>query len=259
MRTAARLGGCRAQRLLHTAPCRSLAPQAQTSPLGAFVATTESASALRTGFTHHYQLREGLDRTPAQELRQRCRGGKHTGQTSGLAPGFVQANFVAVDKQYAFDFLLFALRNPKPCPLLAVTSPGEWEPRNVAPGSDLRMDIPKYCIYREGEMVEEVADISGMWTKDMVGFLLGCSFSWEDVLKQAGHPPRHMEQGRNVPMFETNVPNVPSGPFAGNLVVSMRPYAATAVVEVAALTGCYYPWAAKSYSCPPVCSAWRNY
>ena len=125
---------------------------------------------------------------------------------------------------------------PQACPLLSVTDPGDPVPHNVAPQGDLRTDIPKYCVYRDGKLEREVEDISALWTADMVGFLLGCSFSWEQALADAGLCPRHVTQGTNVPMYRTTVPNVQAGKFKGKLVVSMRPYKPSEVSAVAGIT-----------------------
>jgi uncharacterized protein YcsI (UPF0317 family) len=137
--------------------------------------------------------------------------------------GYVQANLVVLPRVQAFDFLLFCQRNPKPCPLLDVTEPGEAEPRLVAPGADLRTDLPRYRVFREGELTDEPTELRTLWRDDWVGFLIGCSFTFEDALLKAGLPVRHLEAGCNVPMFRTNVPCRPAGPFHGPLVVSMRP------------------------------------
>jgi uncharacterized protein YcsI (UPF0317 family) len=151
----------------------------------------------------------------------------------------VQANFVAMPSGPAKEFLEFCKNNSKPCPLLDVTKPGDPIPSRVAPDADLRSDIPKYCVYRDGVLVEEVADITEYWTDDMVGFLLGCSFSWESALEEAGLCPRHVEEGRNVPMYRTAIENDQAGQFKGNLVVSMRPYSPDGAAKVAAITELY--------------------
>jgi uncharacterized protein YcsI (UPF0317 family) len=135
----------------------------------------------------------------------------------------VQANLVVVPRELAFDFLLFCQRNPKPCPLLDVTEPGSPEPRLVAPGADLRTDLPCYRVYRSGKLVEEPSDLLPFWRDDMVGFLLGCSFTFENALLQAGLPVRHLEMGCNVPMYRTNLACRPAGVFRGPMTVSMRP------------------------------------
>src|SRR5262249_42609256 len=119
--------------------------------------------------------------------------------------------------------LLFSQRNPKPCPLLDVTEPGSPEPRLVAPGADLRTDLPRYRVWRDGELVDEPADLHAWWRDDLVGFLLGCSFTFENALLQAGFPLRHLEAGCNVPMYRTNLACRPAGVFRGSMVVSMRP------------------------------------
>jgi uncharacterized protein YcsI (UPF0317 family) len=156
-------------------------------------------------------------------VRRLARSGELTGPTPGLAPGFVQANLVVVPRDLAFDFLLFCQRNPKPCPLLAVTEPGSPEPRFVAPGADLRTDLPRYRVWRHGELIDEPTDLHRWWRDDLVAFLLGCSFTFENALVQAGVPVRHIEQGCNVPMYRTNIPCRSAGIFHGPMVVSMRP------------------------------------
>jgi len=128
-----------------------------------------------------------------------------------------------VPRDLAYDFLLFCQRNPKPCPLLDVTETGNPEPRLVAPGADLRTDLPCYRVYRDGELVEEPTDLRGWWRDDLVGFLIGCSFTFENALLQAGVPLRHIEAGCNVPMYRTNIACKPAGVFHGPMVVSMRP------------------------------------
>jgi uncharacterized protein YcsI (UPF0317 family) len=157
------------------------------------------------------------------EVRQQIRCGAWTGPTCGLAPGYVQANLAVVPRELAFDFLLFCTRNPRPCPLLDVTEPGSFEPRHVAPGADLRVDLPRYRVYRHGELVDEPDDLGPIWQDDFVAFLLGCSFTFENALVQAGLPVRHLEMGCNVPMYRTNIACVPAGRFAGPMTVSMRP------------------------------------
>jgi uncharacterized protein YcsI (UPF0317 family) len=159
----------------------------------------------------------------ASEIRRRARSGELTGPTPGLALGHVQANLVVVPRELAFDFLLFCQRNPKPCPLLDVTEPGSPEPHLVAPGADLRTDVPRYRVYRHGEQTEEPTDLHAHWHGELVGFLLGCSFTFENALLQAGVPVRHVEAGCNVPMYRTTLACRPAGTFRGNMVVSMRP------------------------------------
>ncbi len=176
-------------------------------------------------------------RMSGAEVRRLARAGELSGPTPGLALGYVQANLVVVPRELAFDFLLFCQRNPKPCPLLDVTEPGSPEPAFVAPGADLRTDLPRYRVYRNGELVEEPTDLKAWWRPDSVGFLLGCSFTFESALLQAGVPLRHIEQGRNVPMYRTNVPCRPAGAFRGPLVVSMRPLTPAQAVTATRVCG----------------------
>jgi len=157
------------------------------------------------------------------EVRRLARSGQLNGLTAGLALGYVQANLVVVPRGLAFDFLLFCQRNPKPCPLLDVTEPGSPQPRLVAPGADLRTDLPRYCVYEHGQLTDEPTDLLRWWRDDLVGFLLGCSFTFENALRQAGVPLRHLEMGCNVPMYRTNIACQPAGLFRGPMVVSMRP------------------------------------
>jgi uncharacterized protein YcsI (UPF0317 family) len=166
---------------------------------------------------------QSLVRASGAEVRQAARSGNLSGPTAGLALGFVQANLVIVPRDLAFDFLLFCQRNPKPCPLLDVTEPGSPEPKAVAPGADLRTDLPKYRVYKKGELVDEPDDLTARWRDDLVSFLIGCSFTFENALLQAGLPIRHVESGCNVPMYRTNIACRPAGVFYGPMVVSMRP------------------------------------
>jgi uncharacterized protein YcsI (UPF0317 family) len=158
-----------------------------------------------------------------EQVRRRARSGELSGPTPGLAPGYVQANLVVVPRELAFDFLLFCQRNPKPCPLLDVTEAGCPEPGLVAPGADLRTDVPRYCVYKQGELVDEPTDLLRWWRDDLVSFLLGCSFTFENALVQAGVPVRHLEASCNVPMYRTNRQCIRAGVFHGPMVVSMRP------------------------------------
>jgi uncharacterized protein YcsI (UPF0317 family) len=156
-------------------------------------------------------------------VRAACRRGTLGGPTPGLALGFVQANLVVLPKDWAFDFLLFCQRNPRPCPLLDVTEPGDPEPKAVAPGADLRTDLPAYRVWCNGELAEEPRDVTRHWRDDLVAFVIGCSFTFENALLDAGVPVRHIEEGVNVPMYRTTVPCRPAGRFRGPMVVSMRP------------------------------------
>jgi uncharacterized protein YcsI (UPF0317 family) len=155
--------------------------------------------------------------------RLQIRAGNFSGNTAGLAPGNVQANLVILPQTLAHDFLRFAQANPKPCPVLAVSEPGD--PRLPALGEDLdiRSDLPRYRVWRRGDLVEEPLDLFHVWRGDLVSFALGCSFSFEQALIEDGIELRHITCGSNVPMYRTNIQCVPASPFAGPLVVSMRP------------------------------------
>jgi uncharacterized protein YcsI (UPF0317 family) len=174
-----------------------------------------------------------LRHATAAAVRAASRSGAFAGPTPGLALGYVHANLVIVPRDLAFDFLLFCQRNPKPCPLLDVTEPGDPEPRGVASGADLRTDLPAYRVFRHGELVDEPADVTGYWRDDLVAFVIGCSFTFENALLQSGVPVRHVEQNCNVPMYRTNIPCRPAGAFRGPMVVSMRPLTPARAVRAA--------------------------
>jgi uncharacterized protein YcsI (UPF0317 family) len=153
--------------------------------------------------------------------RARFRAGLRV-PTAGWCAGFAQANLVLLPHDAADEFAVFAKRNPRPCPVLDVTEAGKPVTR-IARGADLRTDLPAYRIWKGGQCVAEPTDITGYWRDDLVGFLIGCSFTFERALLAAGVPMRHIEQGTNVPMYVTDRQCRPSGRFAGPLVVSMRP------------------------------------
>ncbi|MFJ8066975.1 putative hydro-lyase [Psychrobacillus sp. NPDC096426] len=157
------------------------------------------------------------------ELRKLISNGEITGPTAGMAKGYTQANLAILKKEYAFDFLLFCQRNPKSCPLIDVTEVGSYIPSLIAKKADIRTDIPKYRIYKDGVFSDEVTDITDYWEEDMVAFLIGCSFTFETPLLEAGIPIRHIEENCNVPMYKTNIPCEKAGIFEGPTVVSMRP------------------------------------
>jgi uncharacterized protein YcsI (UPF0317 family) len=168
--------------------------------------------------------------------RQRIRAGAYTGPTAGLAPGNVQANLVILPSGLAHDFLRFAQANPKPCPILAVSEAGD--PRFPALGADLdmRTDIPRYRLWRHGELVDEPTNINALWRDDLVGFAIGCSFSFEEALVENGIEVRHIACGSNVPMYRTNIQCVSAGPFHGPLVVSMRPFKPAEAIRAVQIT-----------------------
>ena len=172
----------------------------------------------------------------ASEIRKKIRNGVITTPTAGLAPGHVQANLAIVTADLAFDFLLFAQRNPKPCPILDVTDVGSSIPHLMAPDGDIKTDISKYFVYKNGEKTDELTDLTSVWQDDFVAFLIGCSFSFETAMLAAGLPIRHIEEKSNVPMYITNIPCLPAGKFHGNIVCSMRPLKAADAIKATLVT-----------------------
>jgi uncharacterized protein YcsI (UPF0317 family) len=177
-----------------------------------------------------------IDARSPKEIRADIRRGTWRGVTAGLAPGYVQANLAILPSESAYDFLLFCQRNPRPCPLIEVTDRGSPEPTGVAPGADLRTDLPKYRVYRDGLLAEEVTDIARVWRDDLVAFLLGCSFTFEWALLDAGIRLHHIERGTNVAMYRTSVECRPAGRFHGPMVVSMRPIPSGQVAKAVTVT-----------------------
>ena len=177
-----------------------------------------------------------VDSRHPREIRAEIRSGKLAGVTAGLARGFVQANLAVLPREQAYDFLLFCQRNPRPCPLLEVTEPGSPEPHGVAPGADLRTDLPRYRIYTDGQLADEVIDATPYWRGDLVAFLIGCSFTFEWALLDAGIPLWHMEHGKNVAMWRTTTECRPAGRFHGPMVVSMRPIRSGDVAKAVTVT-----------------------
>ena len=171
-----------------------------------------------------------------QEVRQRIRRGEITGHTSGLAPGCVQGNVAILPQALAADFLRFCQLNPKPCPVLAVGAPGDPALPTLGADIDMRSDLPRYRVFRDGELVEEPTDIRHLWRGDLVSFILGCSFSFEWALLEDGLTMHHMTLGKNVPMFRTNIPTTPAGPFHGPLVVSMRSFKPADAIRAVQIT-----------------------
>ena len=162
--------------------------------------------------------------SPAQ-VRRQIRDGTVAPFTStgGMAMGYLQGNLVILPADLALDFGAFCQRNPKPCPLVAVSDRGDPYLPTLGRDLDVRTDLSGYRVWRKGEMVDEVAEIKALWRSDLVSFVLGCSFSFEDALSRNGIELRHLTEGRTVPMYRTNVPLVPAGDFRGSTVVSMRP------------------------------------
>ena len=170
-----------------------------------------------------------MNETPEQ-LRSRIRTGEHSGNTSGLAPGFVQCNIVILPADWAADFLKFCQLNPKPCPLIASGDPGD--PGLPTLGDiDIRVDVPSYRVFENGTAIDEVHDISDLWRDDLVTFALGCSFSFEEALLADGLDVRNISEGVNVPMYRSSIDCHSAGPFAGKMVVSMRPFVAADAIR----------------------------
>jgi len=171
-------------------------------------------------------------------VRLAVRAGSHRGVTSGIAPGYVQGNLAILPAADAGDFMRFCHANPKPCPLLAVSEPGD--PMLPSLGDvDIRTDVPRYRLWRDGEMTGEVDDLHEVWRDDLVAFVLGCSFSFEDALAEAGLELRHIAcggPGAHVPVFRTSIACTPAGRFSGPLVVSMRPFRAADAIRAIQIT-----------------------
>lgn len=172
-----------------------------------------------------------------KELRQRARNGENF-TTSGLAKGHVQTNVVIIPKSHAFDFMLFCIRNPKPCPIVEVFDPGNFN-SSYAIDSDIRTDVPEYKIFRKGELVEFSTDIKSFWRSDFVVFLLGCSFTFENELIKNGIELPYFTNKKNVPMFITSIDTEPVGDFSGKMVVTQRWVKKDKVVKAVQATSRY--------------------
>jgi uncharacterized protein YcsI (UPF0317 family) len=171
-----------------------------------------------------------------RELRRASRAGRFATYTIGQAMGHVQANLCILPKDYAFEFLNFCQLNPQPCPLLAMSAPGDPRLPTLGADLDLRTDAPMYRVFRDGEAVEDVPDIMDLWQDDFVGFALGCSLSFEEALMEAGLPLRHVDRRDDVPIYLTDIDCKPSGRFAGKLVVSMRPFVPADAIRAVQIT-----------------------
>ncbi|MGO1463492.1 MAG: putative hydro-lyase [Marinobacter sp.] len=173
--------------------------------------------------------------TPA-EARQAARDGLLTGSTAGLASGYVQVNLVILPEEQANGFLRFCQANPKPCPVLAVSEPGDRQCALLGKDLDIARDVPSYRVYRNGQLADTRNEVSDVWRDDLVTFALGCSFSFEHALIQNGVPVRHIDEGRNVSMYKTSLALQPAGGFSGHMVVSMRPFLAEAAIRAVQIT-----------------------
>lgn len=172
----------------------------------------------------------------AAEVRAAIRAGTYTGHTAGLAAGKLQCNLAILPERFALDFLRFCQRNPKPCPLVGVGDSGDPMLPTLGHDIDIRTDVSKYRVFRDGALRDEVSDISDIWAEDLVTVALGCSFTFENALLRAGIPVRHIETGRNVPMYRSDIDLVPAGPFGGQMVVTMRPIPEAQVDQARAIS-----------------------
>jgi uncharacterized protein YcsI (UPF0317 family) len=170
-----------------------------------------------------------------REARQRIRRGEYTGHTAGIANAYVQGNLCILPKALAMDFAAFCQRNPKPCPVISMGLPGDPSLPDLG-DIDIRTDVPRYRVFRDGKLVDEPTDIRRYWSDDLVTFVLGCSFSFEGAMQEAGIPLQHVERDTTVPMYRTNVDCVPAGPFMGKMVVSMRPLTPANAIRAVQIT-----------------------
>jgi uncharacterized protein YcsI (UPF0317 family) len=170
-----------------------------------------------------------------REARAIIRSGAYSGQTAAVAPGYVQGNLVILPRDLAADFAAFCQRNPKPCPLIGMGAPGDPSLPDLG-DIDIRTDLPRYRIFRDGRLVDEPTDIRATWRDDLVSFVLGCSFSFEEPLLADGMRLQHIDRNTTVPMYRTNIDCVPAGPFRGKMVVSMRPLSPANAIRAVQIT-----------------------
>jgi len=182
------------------------------------------------------ETQKSLVYTEPAALRAAIRAGKFRAHTSGQCPGYAQANLAVLPKDYASEFLRYCQLNPKPCPVLGVSDPGDGRIPAIGADLDIRTDIGGYFVFKDGEKVEEVADLKSVWRDDMVAFAIGCSFSFEEALVEGGIPLRHFELGCNVAMYRTNIQTASAGRFGGPTVVSMRPMTPAAAIRAIQIT-----------------------
>jgi uncharacterized protein YcsI (UPF0317 family) len=170
-----------------------------------------------------------------REARALIRSGAYTGHTAGIAPDYVQGNLCILPRALAGDFAAFCQRNPKPCPLIGMGAPGDPLLPDLG-DIDIRTDVPRYCVYRNGQLDDEPVDISNLWSTDLVTFVLGCSFSFEAPLVADGMKLQHIVHNTTVPMYRTNIPCAAAGPFKGTMVVSMRPLSPADAIRAIQIT-----------------------
>ena len=185
---------------------------------------------------HRDQLRDAV---PA-DVRAAIREGRWQGPTVGMSRGYLQANLAIVPERYAFDFLRFCLRNPKPCPLVEVLDPGDPVPHQSAPAGDVRTDLSRYRVFRDGQLAEEVSDLRALWRPDHVAFLMGCSLSFDQAMLEGGIDLRHLQTGSGrIAVYESGIACRPAGIFHGNMIVSMRPIPRHLLVRAIEITSQY--------------------
>ncbi|MFP5515071.1 MAG: putative hydro-lyase [Alphaproteobacteria bacterium] len=180
-----------------------------------------------------------LTKLSPAEVRQRIRRGDYTGQTASLAPGMVQGNLAIMPADWADEFLRFCQRNPKPCPVLAVSEPGSPALPELGADIDIRTDVPAYRVYRDGVLTDEPTDLTPIWRDDLVTFVLGCSFSFETALHEVGLRIRNWDEEVTVPMYVTNIQTEPTARFGGPMVVSMRPFKPVEAIRAIQVTSRY--------------------
>jgi uncharacterized protein YcsI (UPF0317 family) len=173
--------------------------------------------------------------TSPQEARRIIRAGDYSGHTAGVAPDHVQGNLCILPKDMALEFAAFCQRNPKPCPVIGMSAPGDPALPDLG-DIDIRTDVPRYRVFKDGKLVDEPTDIRKYWTDDLVTFVLGCSFSFELPILQAGIRLQHIERNTVVPMYRTSIDCVPAGRFKGKMVVSMRPFTPADAIRAVQIT-----------------------
>lgn len=182
---------------------------------------------------------DSLRKASATQVRHAIRVGAYSGHTAGLSAGKLQCNLAILPERYALDFLRFCQRNPKPCPVVGVSETGSPHVSTLGGDIDIRTDVPQYRVYRDGVLDEERGDISEIWRDDLVTVALGCSFTFENALNEAGIPVRHIEQNKTVPMYSSSLDLLPAGPFTGTMVVTMRPIPKSRVADAIRISAAF--------------------
>lgn len=175
----------------------------------------------------------------AAEVRAEIRSGRYRRHTAGLAPGKLQCNLAIVPEDVALDFMRFCQRNPKPCPVVGVGDTGDPILRTLGSNIDIRTDVPQYRVYRQGNLAAEVSDIKDLWRDDLVTVALGCSFTFENALIEAGIPVRHIDEDKTVPMYSSSIELTPAGPFGGTMVITMRPIHKSRVADAVRISAAF--------------------